>query len=212
VDWVFKLGLDYDHGLDTIVAAVKLGDVFVRGEDAISPQTKPGFVTEIGDYYYVTEDHLNYLPITKRVNYALGTLRDTPIQRMYSKELVFVVTLITGKLFEDEGCNSTKGVIEDEIGNPYILLLEWFVMDTVGYHVDRNNFVSLIGILADKPLHSDFNDICRKVCYHENLLTMNPCTVVFGLILLYKNGKLKPEGRKWNNLWINTILDWFELD
>jgi hypothetical protein len=186
VDEIFYLGIHYQHGYDTIVASVQLGDFFVNYSQPRSfcyrPSTKD---------YYVWKDKL----------------LATPCPQFYSIELAHVVTVIIAKFNEDYGyINTTNAIINTE--NRYIVKLEWEICNLIQYHVKIDNFITVMSNymnLSNRKFNSFFLDFSKYICLDPKLLSTNPYILIYCSVYLYQKGKLVPYFIHKENVFINTM-------
>lgn len=111
----------------------------------------------------------------------------------YSIELAYVVSILSTKLLEDFGYCSTSKACYD-VGNRYIIEMEWNVFTTTGYNIRRYNYIDAIPKLINgnsvKQLNGCFFDISRDICMDKQILNINPFTLILGLTMLYRKNKL----------------------
>lgn len=171
VNYVFDLGRRYNHGYDTIITSVEIGDKFVSYTGH-----RESYVDQ---KYYCHDIILNLVP------------------QEYSIELAHVVTVIAAKCNEDFGYERTWSAMADT-QNRYVIKMEWEVCMVLGFRVKINNFISAISdilchhhIVDSKILGSVFWDLSKDICMNQELLNINPVVIIMATILLYKCGKLR---------------------
>ena len=187
VDIIFDLGLSSMHGYDTIVAAVQLGDKFV---------SYSGPRISFNDIQSGSSDI---------------DIMNQPVPQEYSTELAHVVTIITCKVNEDNGYMDIKEAIY-ETCNSYVAKIEWEICILFDFNLKVNNFITLIGALVchkkDEPitLNSAFYDLSKQICSNLELLNMNPFTVVAGILILAKHGKLRASHDNKERIFSNMMI------
>ena len=165
---VFDISNEYNHGFDSLVQAIIIGDDFVNNKTHRIP------------YIFRDKD------ITDEFN-ALS-------EQIYSDELACVVVLITGKLNEDIGYIKTKQAIYDT-NNIYVMKMENEIYNLYNFNLKIDNFMSVLGKLnsslqTNLELSNMFIDICRIICMNKSLLYCKPCVIILSLCLLNKKKKL----------------------
>lgn len=182
VNMVFDLGHRYQHGYDTIVASVQLGDYFV----SFKGERRPFFLLSQGE-------KIEQPPFM----YEL-------VPQIYSTELAYVVTVIMAKSNEDDGYQCTDDAVSDT-NNRYISKMEWEICTLLNFNIKVYNFITLIGTiilttlnnnettddLSSFTLHSMFFDLSKEICLNRDLLAKDPKVIVTGCILLHQAGKLR---------------------
>jgi len=209
VELVFDLGRENSHGYDTIIAAVQIGDYFVSysGDRVpfrpLSQAEKNLFeIQEKRFGWQLNETILDLGDEMKLMNDILAnrdriTFMDELVSQIYSVELAHVVTVISVKCNEDfdSGYDSIKDAASDT-ENSYVKKMEWEIFTLLGFKFKVYNFITVIGILLirnnEHPprLGPVFWDISKEICLNRNLLTKDPRTIVLGILLLGRAGKL----------------------
>ena len=211
VELVFILGRENSHGYDTIVAAVQIGDHFISYSQPRIPYRKltPTEKMQLKrkkrrfkQIFGIKILNLNVeAMLTKKMlnDRGPGTFMDELVPQIYSIELAHVVTVIAAKCNEDfYGYQSTRRAIEDT-ENCYVQKMEWEIFDILGFGFKVYNFISIIGLLlmevhnTEQPPHlsSVFYDISKDICLSPELLAKNPWSIVLGVFLLGRAGKLR---------------------
>jgi len=168
VEKVFDISNEYNHGFDSLVQAIIIGDDFVNHQAQRTP--------------YIFQDK----DITDEFN-ALS-------EQIYSDELAYVVVLITGKLNEDIGYTKTKQAIYDT-NNIYVVKIENEIYKLYNFNLKIDNFMSVFGKLnsslqTNLELSNMFVDLCKIICMNKSLLYCRPCVLILALFLLNKKKKL----------------------
>lgn len=181
VELVFDIGYQYMHGYDSIVSAVQIGDYFVSYTGQRSSYCK-----------FSPEDQ----PEKSMKETIEKTFMDELVPQVYSVELAYVVTVLSGKYNEDFGYrNISRASFDTE--NSYVMKMEREIFEILWAEFRVYNFITIIGLLVAKDknypprLARVFFEIAKDVCMDQKLLSMNPWTVVIGIILLGRAGKLK---------------------
>lgn len=204
VDIVFELGKTYQHGYDTIVAAVQIADYFLSfsGERIVY---RPFSQVDRVKYRALKDEFTcNSIGFAGEIKLEAHIkkeqnpieLLDDLVPQVYSVELAHVVTVISAKLNEefDHGYNSIRSAAYDT-ENSYVRKMEFEILITLGFHFRIFNFITVIGLLLADPvppiLGSVFWDISKEVCRNKDLLSKDPMLIVLSIVILGKRGKLR---------------------
>lgn len=218
VNIVFDLGLMHQHGCDTIVASVELGDYFVSFRGNRIP-----FVQ------LTKKERMKRKSREKKgERVEKTTFKEEVIPQVYSVELAHVVTIIIAKYNEDDGYNWTDDAI-DATNNDYVIKMEWEICIMLGFHIKVRNFITLIGEIiwsittederihesSSLRLHSMFWDLSKEICMDQKLLATDPRALVMGCLLLQQRGKLRAVRINKERIFratMNLIAHEYELD
>lgn len=236
VELVFDLGRIHSHGYDTIVASVELGDYFVSFPGPREPfieltnEEKARIRTEKirakreihllgGKSDFGLEARITAKIIAAR---TVKTFLDEPVPQIYSIELAHVVSVIVAKYNETAGYRKTTIAMADT-ENRFIVKMEWELLLLIGYKPKVSNFMTLIGLITNKDqysrefrhLSSVFWDLSKEICLNRELLNKDPWTLVMGIFLLGRMGKLRAlrtnRERKFRQFIVQLAKE-FELD
>lgn len=159
VKGVFELGYSYNHGVDSMITAVQLGDIWVNKCQ--------------GDY-----------------------LDDSFLQCIYSEELIYATTVISGKMNNERYSLSKKALVDSN--NYETKRLEIKICEKLGFQIPYHSFITQwTTFLFDDSLRTkyylgrEFNILCQDICLNPKLLNMNPATLLLGVKILLKRNKLK---------------------
>jgi len=166
VNIIFDIGLEYQHGYDTLMIAVEIGDYFVSYDG----------------------------PRESLMKKSSKNMIRNPAPQEYSKELAYVTTVIAAKYNEDNGYDLIENATIDT-ENSYVRKMEWEICMILGFTIKNRNFITLIGSLSlvnpPKLLGSMFWDLIKDICMNQSLMKINPITILLGCFLLHKRGKLR---------------------
>ena len=119
-----------------------------------------------------------------------------PMAQIYSIELAHVVVILASKYYEDCISYDTDEALY-ELENRYIIKMEWEVYTMLKFQITVPNFTHVIyAILSEQGYSTNwyfgslFKDLIKEVCLYRELLQMSPATVILGIVLLYRRGKL----------------------
>lgn len=166
VNIIFDIGSSNFLGYDTIVSAVQIADNFIT-----YPHSRKSFID------------------------SCSTLTINPTPQYYSLELAYATLSIVSKANEDRSLSTSTLIAK--AANKYVLKIEHELCFILNFHIRVDNFMTLIGSLLCNPddvcihLEDIFWDLSKFICLDENLIKMDPITLVLGIILIYKYGKLK---------------------
>ena len=206
VDRIFDLGQQYQHGYDTIMTAVEIGDFFIT--------YKGKRVSHLGQFSELTNQpsaNTNSVgprePSVDLVKENQRKLMIMCVPQVYSEELAYVVTVISACANEDHNYSYSDIVdAASEVQNGYVYKMQWEICAALKFYVRPNNVITLLGriiwaIYAPKPdtnniyvphMGTTFWDLARTICMKKSFLSINPITIVIGAILLQRHGKLRP--------------------
>lgn len=182
IEKIFTLGSENNHGLDSIIESVQLGDLFVNN----------------------TKDYIPYV-YNKKIGSNNFTFIDKS-EQIYSNELAHIVTIIIAKFNEDNGYNNTfRGIMDTS--NFYIVKIERDICNIINYTVKINNILTYYySIFPFQYLNSDFYYIFKDICHNKEILYSNPFTIIISLLLLNKHNKLKSLKYKRFDIFCKFIL------
>lgn len=228
---IFELGYLSEHGYDTIVGSVQLGDYFVAFSGPREPfieltreeqllMKKEQLIAEGKESDMGLEGRITDVILSAR---NPKTFMDELVPQVYSNELAHVVTVLVAKYNEDfhHGYRSINLAVFDT-GNYYVRKMEREICTMMGFNLKVHNFISVIGALiidydakVFRRLGSVFWDISREICLNQKLLSLNPLNVALAIFLLGRAGKLRAlrtnRERKFRKL-MKTIAREYELD
>lgn len=217
VNIVFDLGHRHQHGYDTIVASVQLGDYFVSFKGERNPffllsRAEKRSIKDLlkkntqvkGAIYNLNTDILLNSPFREKLEQKPFMYELVP--QIYSTELAYVVTVIMAKSNEDDGYRWTDDAVSDT-NNRYVIKMEWEICMLLNFNIKVHNFITLIGHiicttlnddekthdLSTFKLHSMFFDLSKEICLNRDLLAKDAKVIVIGCILLNQAGKLRAQ-------------------
>lgn len=176
VEKCFDLGLEFDHGYNTIIAAVNIGDDFCSFN---RPWKICDWIETVKNEEYEIDDYILKLPV----------------QQIYSVELAHVVTLLTAKIHEDDGYCFSNFCVQ-ALENRYIYKLEWELCFMFNFHFPlKPNYITILYKTINSNdispvLNKKFWYLSKEICLNKSLMQMNPFAILLGIILLHRKNKL----------------------
>lgn len=197
---IFYLGYDRHHEYNTIMLAIQIGDFFVNYKGKRVPYIGWKRREHSTKYRSRTTDKI----IIKNVlsnrdpKYDPHKIADILCDQIYSYELIYTATAIAADYNEDNGYNIDHANID--CNNAYVYKLQWEICKLLNFTICPVNYLQLIGRIlcinnpdeskCNKHLAPIFWDLSKFVCLDYKLCNINPITVLLGIIILYKRGRL----------------------
>lgn len=110
----------------------------------------------------------------------------------YTNNLAHAVLNLSAKIKEDFSDFCTMSSIIDTEGHE-VINVEWEVAIGLNFNFCSKNFFDLSSFLLrkeEKILHSCFRDLTKQICLNKQLMKTNPLTLLCGILMLIKKGKL----------------------
>jgi hypothetical protein len=189
VEIIFDLGLKWEYGCDTLIMAVQIGDRFVSCENIRKPYTR-----------YKKKYR------KKLTSEQLELLTDL-VPQVYSKELAYVVFVISSNYNEDWGYCMED--VANELSNGYVYKMQWEVCMVHNFYISRENFFTHLFSLIDYDKYNIsgmFWDLTRHVCMNKSLLYSNPSVIISAIIILARNDRLRAKKDHRERIFQNIIM------
>lgn len=178
VKTIFDVGYLNGSGYDTMMIAVQVGDFFINYKDR----------------------RIAYKGWKKKMRNSSNDpegIADKKCRRIYSKELAHTVIVIAEEFNEDHAYNIYEANMT--CNNSYVYKLEWEICLLLKFNINPSNYIRLMDNLIgeinyieyDKYLSTVFWDLSRRICLSRKMSSINPITLLLGIIILHKKGKLK---------------------
>lgn len=108
----------------------------------------------------------------------------------YSLLTAHTCLVLASKINEDDMYTAEMAKNDADLD---IIAKEWEVCQKLDFNLRRVNFITFLGLIVDQQmiLPEIFWDISRDICLNKEVMNMNPWTILTGILLLYKHGKLK---------------------
>jgi len=172
VNKIFVIGHDKDFNYDTLVLAVKIGDKFIKTQ---GQEIYTSYMSNVKENFTFEEQEI---------------LNKTCVKE-YSKELAYVSLSIASYINEDNIYNIKTVAIKLE--NGYVFKLQWEICIENNFYIQTQSFCNILQYFFDQKYNYDFFyflflDICLD---YDILHTHSQISLIIGILILFKNNKLK---------------------
>lgn len=170
---IFDLGQQHHFEYNVLYSAVIIGDDFINNKS-----------DEVTPYH----SKFNFGPEDQQL------LRD-PVPKTYSLELAHVSLSIATSQID---LPYPMSVVCDRLDNYYPYKMQWDICISRGFTLPRHNIMTLFAHLTMNERFKDFPslwDLSLAICLNSQLMSLNPITIIVGVLLLHRKDRLSAEYR-----------------